>query len=573
MHLDGFGVAGYRSFNENIEYIGNCGKVNVIIGKNNSGKSNILRFIGKVADILNYNSPNFNKPTPALFSSLLDLHKGMSGNNIDFAIQIKKGSKDTGEIYSRLFEMFPAIESEMTHQQDNFYIHYKFTVSDKNPKDISFVTQPIESIISNIYDFRELDALTGKFCGYKGGDAKKKVLDLAKKFNIIGQYKFDVQCIDCYRKITAIDVNWMLNGSGLISKLNEMKEPVLGKEADRKKYDDINTFVKEILNKTDAFLDIPHTVDELYVNMDGRRLPISSLGTGIHQVIILAAAVTLLENTVVCIEEPEIYLHPELQKKFIEYITRNTDNQYFITTHSNAVFDCFDVNIYHCRLDNGKTACSLAATASQKYPILNDLGCKASDILQSNCIVWVEGPSDRIYINKWIAEKEPALREGLHYSIMFYGGRLLSHLSAADEEVNEFIKLIRINRNIAIIIDSDKTYPNKPINATKKRIKEEFSSVEGYCWITKGNEIENYISEEQLGQSIHSKYGADAIPVEYGQYETVTAYTRNGSKKSFDKVDMAKAITRNNTNYTILDLNVKVDGLIQFIKRANYITE
>ena len=302
-------------------------------------------------------------------------------------------------------------------------------------------------------------------------------------------------------------------------------------------------------------------------------MPISSLGTGIHQVIILAAAVTLLENTVVCIEEPEIYLHPELQKKFIEYITRNTNNQYFITTHSNAVFDCFDVNIYHCRLDNGKTTCNLAAIATQKYSILNDLGCKASDILQSNCIIWVEGPSDRIYVNKWIAEKEPTLREGLHYSIMFYGGRLLSHLSADNDEVNEFIKLICINRNMAIFIDSDKTYPNKPLNATKKRIKEEFSSVGGYCWITKGNEIENYISEEQLGQAIHRLYGAGVLPAEYGQYETVTTYTKNGDKKSFDKVNIAKAVTSNNANYTILDLNEKVEGLIQFIKQANYILE
>lgn len=32
--------------------------------------------------------------------------------------------------------------------------------------------------------------------------------------------------------------------------------------------------------------------------------------------------------------------------------------------------------------------------------LLDDLGFKASDLLQSNCVIWVEGPSDRIYIKK-----------------------------------------------------------------------------------------------------------------------------------------------------------------------------
>ncbi|ROT43839.1 hypothetical protein CHR62_15615 [Pusillimonas sp. NJUB218] len=33
-------------------------------------------------------------------------------------------------------------------------------------------------------------------------------------------------------------------------------------------------------------------------------------------------------------------------------------------------------------------------------------------------------------LKHWIAAVAPELVEGLHYSIMFYGGRLLSHLSA-----------------------------------------------------------------------------------------------------------------------------------------------
>jgi recombinational DNA repair ATPase RecF len=43
--ITGFGFAGYRSFGRKLQRIGPCEKINLIIGQNNSGKSNILRFL------------------------------------------------------------------------------------------------------------------------------------------------------------------------------------------------------------------------------------------------------------------------------------------------------------------------------------------------------------------------------------------------------------------------------------------------------------------------------------------------------------------------------------------------
>src|SRR5438876_424715 len=41
----GFGLAGYRSFGPELQRVGPCQKINLFIGQNNCGKSNILRFI------------------------------------------------------------------------------------------------------------------------------------------------------------------------------------------------------------------------------------------------------------------------------------------------------------------------------------------------------------------------------------------------------------------------------------------------------------------------------------------------------------------------------------------------
>jgi hypothetical protein len=98
---------------------------------------------------------------------------------------------------------------------------------------------------------------------------------------------------------------------------------------------------------------------------------------------------------------------------------------------------------------------------------------------------------------------------------MFYGGRLLSHLSLnRDEPVlspEELIKLLRINQNSAIVIDSDRTKRDADINATKKRIAEESEKAGILCWITSGREIENYLAPETIAAVYNELTGVERI--------------------------------------------------------------
>ena len=45
MHIEGFGISGYRSFGPELQKISPCSKINFLIGQNNSGKSNVLLFL------------------------------------------------------------------------------------------------------------------------------------------------------------------------------------------------------------------------------------------------------------------------------------------------------------------------------------------------------------------------------------------------------------------------------------------------------------------------------------------------------------------------------------------------
>src|SRR6266568_7243782 len=45
IYIEGFGIAGYRSFGKNVQRIGPLSKINIFAGQNNSGKSNILNYL------------------------------------------------------------------------------------------------------------------------------------------------------------------------------------------------------------------------------------------------------------------------------------------------------------------------------------------------------------------------------------------------------------------------------------------------------------------------------------------------------------------------------------------------
>ena len=202
--------------------------------------------------------------------------------------------------------------------------------------------------------------------------------------------------------------------------------------------------------------------------------------------------------------------------------------------------------------------------------ILEDLDVKASDLFQTNGIIWVEGPSDRIYILKWLEVfTENNYIEGVHFQFMYYGGRLLAHYEANDFDAKTtgLINILTTNRHASIVIDSDKTSKSARINDTKKRIEMEFQRINSFCWITKGKEIENYVSVE----AVNKNYGSNLTQI--GQYSKFPSYISKYDKLFSDhKVDaarkMSKYITKENSE-KIMDLKDEISRLYGKIKEWN----
>jgi hypothetical protein len=206
-------------------------------------------------------------------------------------------------------------------------------------------------------------------------------------------------------------------------------------------------------------------------------------------------------------------------------------------------------------------------TNEQCCAILDDLGYKASDLLQANGIIWVEGPSDRIFLKRWIELLNSNFIEGIHYTIMFYGGRLLRHISMKHQFLtDEFISLLRINKNAMIIIDRDGISSNAQLNQTKKRINAE--TKRGNCWVTKGREIENYLTKNTLVRWLnkrHPNIPKSKIKVQEDEnkklQETITVDSKR--KEIIEHID--------DKDLDILDLKYRLSFLIKNIEEWNYI--
>jgi energy-coupling factor transporter ATP-binding protein EcfA2 len=289
------------------------------------------------------------------------------------------------------------------------------------------------------------------------------------------------------------------------------------------------------------------------------RIPLSQTGSGFKTILLALIFIYLLPavehtniaNYIFAFEELENNLHPALQRNLLRFLRDfaiENNCIFFFTTHSNVIIDLFshDANaqILHVIHEDDRSIVKSVQTYTENKDILDDLDVRASDLLQSNCVIWVEGPSDRIYINRWIQIwSDNSLREGIHYQCMFYGGRLLSNLSAKAPDENfddEFVSILRLNKNAVILIDSDKNTEDDEINDTKKRIVKEISSLGGYAWVTIGKEIENYIPTEIIAGHFGKK-----LLKQFGNLDDITIFLNkhlgegkgtwvNGHKKEGD---------------------------------------
>ncbi|MCH7663118.1 MAG: AAA family ATPase [Chloroflexi bacterium] len=292
------------------------------------------------------------------------------------------------------------------------------------------------------------------------------------------------------------------------------------------------------------------------------RIALSQSGSGIKTILLVLIYLYLipnvekrdLSNFVFGFEELENNLHPSLQRRLFAYLRDIAIKEgctLLITTHSNVVIDLFssddDIQILHVIHDGESAQVNTVNSYLQRIEILDDLGVRASDLLQANGVIWVEGPSDRVYFNKWIELWSGGkYKEGFHYQCAFYGGSILAHLTANDPEIEtkqDLLNILKVNRNAILLMDSDTSESTEELGASKVRMISEIDAIGGFSWVTEGKEVENYLPVEVF----QNHYEVENIS-DIGQYQKISEYLdaiKDGEGKRFkrDKVSYARQFT------------------------------
>lgn len=259
----------------------------------------------------------------------------------------------------------------------------------------------------------------------------------------------------------------------------------------RKKVEGFEKFLSENFFENNRIDLIPYTksIQELHIKIgDEKEQAIYDLGDGLQMLIILTWPFFNYKYGIISLEEPELFLHPGLQKKLIEIYSSHPLARnfiFFISTHSNHIIDNHssleNISIFTIRkdLDNKDTSTEklpkfvVENVGSDNLNALSLLGVTNSSVYLANCTIWVEGITDKLYLSQFIScylndknshrknkyEKCLKYKEGLHYSFVLSGGDSIIHWDFNEDSFysngNEKIIVHKLCGKSFVIVDND----------------------------------------------------------------------------------------------------------------------
>ena len=131
----------------------------------------------------------------------------------------------------------------------------------------------------------------------------------------------------------------------------------------------------------------------------GEEVDLSNVGAGVRSIYILSLLQAYQEIRSSCsifiVEEPELYLHPELQKSMAKTLSLISEkSQVIFTTHSPIMLREFGIDeIRKVHMDSGHYESTIMRTTIDD--VLNEIGYSTQDIIQSDFVLFVEGPDDK----------------------------------------------------------------------------------------------------------------------------------------------------------------------------------
>jgi hypothetical protein len=212
-------------------------------------------------------------------------------------------------------------------------------------------------------------------------------------------------------------------------------------------------------------------------------------GLGLQDLLVILYFSLGSDYDVILIEEPESHMHPDMQRRLLHLLHSETSKQFFLTTHSNVFLNsAFSDKVFFTYFEDSVKV----DDATSRAAILHDIGYDVTDNLVSDLVILVEGPKDipvlEEFLMKW------GLFGSYNIKIWPLGGDIMDQVD---------LSVFAENYSIAALIDHDpgsqKIRQRFIANCERYRIP--VHQLERYA-------VENYFSlralREQFGSQIDS---------------------------------------------------------------------
>lgn len=139
---------------------------------------------------------------------------------------------------------------------------------------------------------------------------------------------------------------------------------------------------------------------EAYNKERDSSISVEKLGRGMKSIYMLSLLEAYVADknslpSIIMVEEPEMFLHPQLQKISSEILYRlSQKNQVIFTTHSPHLLSNFGSRQI-CQIILDENFYSIARKKTKISTILDDLGYSAADLMNVNFVFIVEGKQDK----------------------------------------------------------------------------------------------------------------------------------------------------------------------------------
>ncbi len=515
---------------------------NLIVGKNDAGKSTILKALDlflndKAFNIVdkNINADSTEVSIELLFSVendsiIIDDNIPTSFReegllNQDNLLHIKKvwnvGSslKVPAPKVSILRKMYSENDFLVSTEKELLTLCSKYKISTRKGNDSQYNNVEKRAKLrefyenNNIqYDFREDIFPTS------GTSRLKKIADVIKSIVPIFEYfkadaslsETDTDIQNFFKSIATKAINEEINTNDVEEGVSQKLQEILAKITAK-----INSVVG-VDEKVEAEVSfdwsklIKTTFRSHNENNNIERIPLSSRGDGFRRITMMAYFEYLAEennskqNIVFGFEEPETFLHPSAQEKLFEKLSALSENGYqvVISSHSSIIVAKSQLDkIIHIIKNNGTIEISQNLT-NAKF-VVEDLGISADNqfislLDNAKVLFLVEGPTD-VQAIKHICDvykKEGEITHTFDELGCIYlpvgGCGSVKHWKNLD-------LFTQFNKPYFIYLDSDKTSSSDNSKTRYLLIKYGFSEGKDFH-VTKKRELENYISCSALNR-------------------------------------------------------------------------